>query len=148
MPVGQRLFFALCSAVAAWFVWRCAAILWFPGLTQPLGYHGVADVSAPMVARLWALQGVVLFTFGALITWARISWLRHVLAGLIVFQYAVPLAGALARSRLPLAQRWDWYLGQRWNQPDDVFWALLWLVLIVLMFVPGNARWFRKPAAA
>lgn len=153
MPISIKAFFVLCLAIAAW-------IAFWPIYHQlyPAAHHLtlMAQLPAhlrPMVekADLMAVafkvgQAVVLVLLACAIAIGRVAWARWILVVLVAIRYIAPAYPTLLAAGLPFNHRWEIYNQAWWSSPWDFLWLGIWLVVLILPFLPNARRWFKKAA--
>jgi len=149
VPTTIKLFLALCGAIAAWLIYSAIQTLYFPVTLPPITPRNpqlddIVRQGEITGALVWIIQALLLVNLATLIVFARQAWLRYVVVFLILARYVWPASITLSIHALPLSQRWDMYIKAWWSSPASYVWAVAWILVIVLMFLPDTQLWFRK----
>lgn len=151
MPRTTKIFLALSGAIAAWLIYSAIQTLYFPVTLPPITPRNpqlddIVRQGEITGALIWIIQALLLLNLATLIAFAKQTWLRYVMVALILGRYVWPATITFSIHAIPLAQRWDMYIKAWWSSPASYAWAIVWISLIVLMFLPEKQFRFRKRA--
>ncbi len=153
MPISIKAFLAICTVIAGWMMYLTARHYVAPTPEQlaqiarlPDSYQALARMGDQIAVAIAFAEALILVMLAAVIAFGRKGWLRWVFALLVIARYAWPAAITLGMQALPYHERWDIYARYWWSTPLDFAWAAMWLLLVVLVFLPNARPWFRKAA--
>ncbi|GAA0531401.1 hypothetical protein FHS83_002673 [Rhizomicrobium palustre] len=149
MPNSLKTFLLVCAAIAAWLMFTAAQTIYFPVPHPPITPQnaGVDDllregeITSALIGIIIAL---VLFNLATLIVFAKQGWLRFILAALVITRYVWPAVVTLHNSYDRFTGNWARYVNGYWSNPADFLWLAIWLVVIILPFLPDTRTWFWK----
>lgn len=149
MPIGVRIFFWLCVALIAWWLFVALRFLAFPSeeyLAMIARIRAVTGFDArreDMIAvggktLIWSSLVLVLAWLAA---YRRINWARWAVA--LVFAYGYVMSFAVAIYFGTLSRYLHDYFHAHWSTPESYVVFAIQAAAIVCVFLPEARGWFK-----